>query len=90
MNESGQVIPRQPRGVLDPQVVRARFSRAELLILTPMATAECRSAAAMVRMLVRDGMKYRGIEIVESESESIGESSSIEVGQENIPLGDAK
>jgi hypothetical protein len=90
MNESDQVVSRQPRGVLDPRVFKSRFSRAELLILIPMATEECRSAAAMIRMLVRDGMKYRGIEIVELEPEDVGENRSVEVEQENIPQGDAK
>ncbi|WP_293935582.1 hypothetical protein [Iodobacter sp.] len=90
MNESGHVTPRQPRGVLDQQAVKARFSSAELLIINPMAKAECRSVAAMVRILVQKGINSLGIEIIDLAPESIEAECAIEVKQAKIPQGDAK
>ncbi|NHQ84903.1 hypothetical protein HA050_02100 [Iodobacter sp. HSC-16F04] len=70
MNESSQVTPRQPRGILSKRGIRLRLSPAELSLICGMAKKDIRSEAAMCRMLVIDGLAFRGIEIPEEEHES--------------------
>lgn len=71
MNESSQVTPRQPRGVLSKRGIRLRLSPAELSLICGMAKKEIRSEAAMCRMLIINGLAFRGIEIPEEELENI-------------------
>jgi hypothetical protein len=48
----------------------------------------------MCRMLILDGLAFRGVEVPqpapEQEPENIEKEGVIEVGQENIPQSDAK
>jgi hypothetical protein len=81
MNEPSQVTPRQPRGVLSKRGIRLRLSPVELSLICGMAKKDIRSEAAMCRMLIIDGLAFRGIKIPEEELENIEGSTLISTEQ---------
>ena len=71
-NDSGdQSMPRAPRGMLSRRGINLRLKETEHPVVSAIAKEESRSVASMSRLLILDGLAFRGIEVPEEDLENL-------------------
>jgi hypothetical protein len=81
-NDSGnQSMPRAPRGMLSRRGINLRLKEIEHPVVSAIAKQESRSVASMCRLLLLEGLAFRGIEIPEEELEGIEDLALITTEQ---------
>ncbi|MDW5417462.1 hypothetical protein R6242_12885 [Iodobacter sp. CM08] len=74
-------MPRAPRGLLSRRGINLRLKEIEHPVVGSIAKQESRSVASMCRLLILDGLAFRGIEIPEEELENIEDTILTHVEQ---------
>jgi hypothetical protein len=81
-NEAGdQTMPRAPRGLLSRRGINLRLTTIEHPVVGSIAKQESRSVASMCRLLILEGLAFRGIEIPAEELKNIEDIALIEIEQ---------
>jgi len=81
-NEAGdQTMPRAPRGLLSRRGINLRLRTIEHPIVGSIAKQESRSVASMCRILILEGLAFRGVEIPAEELKDLEDIDLIEIEQ---------
>ncbi|WP_143449464.1 hypothetical protein [Iodobacter sp. BJB302] len=74
-------MPRAPRGLLSRRGINLRLTTIEHPVVGSIAKQESRSVASMCRLLILEGLAFRGIEIPEEELKDIEDIALTETEQ---------
>lgn len=81
-NDSGdQSMPRAPRGLLSRRGINLRLTTIEHPVVGSIAKQESRSVASMCRLLILEGLAFRGVEIPAEELKDLEDIDLIEIEQ---------